>query len=357
MVIVISKIKILVVDDSAMVRKMLSMELAKDSAIEVLDTAVDPYVARDKIIELKPDVVLLDVEMPRMDGITFLRKLMRYYPSRVIIVSSLAKSGGEVALAAIEYGAMDVMAKPSVSYSVSEMIEQLIDKIKEVAQIPMWRVQEIAKRKLAALDTNEVFNRDKKIGQAMIKTTNKIIAIGASTGGTVAIREILQSLPSNTPPIVIVQHMPEYFTKSFAEGLDKVCSMKVKEAEDNEILSVGKALIAPGNYHLSVKRSGAVYYSKISQEERIFHQRPAVEVLFNSLAKCAGKNSIGVILTGMGKDGARGLLNMKNEGAFTISQDERTSIVFGMPKEAIEIGAVDSVKPIGSIAGEILKKL
>lgn len=353
----IKKIRVLIVDDSAMVRKMLSMELSKEPCIEVLDSAPDPYIARDKIVELKPDIVLLDIEMPRMDGITFLRKLMKYYPTRVIVVSSLAQSGGEVALAAIEYGAMDVLAKPSVSYSVSEMTDQLIDKIKEVSQIPMWRVEKIAKEKILDSGTSQKAFNEQKIKQSMIKTTNKIIAIGASTGGTGAIREILQRLPANTPPIVIAQHMPQHFTKSFAESLDKICNMKVKEAENNEILSVGKVLIAPGNYHLSIKRSGAVYYAKLNQEDRVFHQRPSVEVLFNSVAEVAGKNSIGVILTGMGRDGAQGLLNMKTAGAFTIAQDENTSVVFGMPKEAIDLGGVDRIKPLDFIAGEIISRL
>lgn len=353
---VIGKIRVLAVDDSAMVRKMLSMELSKDPQIEVIDTAVDPFMARDKILEHKPDVILLDIEMPRMDGLTFLRKLMKHYPSRVIIVSSVAEEGGEVALAALEYGAMDVIAKPAVAYSVADMMENLTQKIKEIAKIPMWRIEQIVKERQKAKE-NEGSGDRPQTSKAMLKTTNKIIAIGASTGGTEAITKVLQKMPANAPPIVIVQHMPQFFTKNFADRIDKTCAVKVKEAEDSEILSVGKALIAPGNYHMEIKRSGAVYYTKLTQEERVFHQRPAVEVLFNSVAKFAGKNAVGVILTGMGRDGAQGLLNMRNAGAYTIAQDEKSCIVFGMPKEAIDLGAVNRVVSIERVTDEILRHL
>jgi two-component system chemotaxis response regulator CheB len=316
----------------------------------VVGTAQDPYFARDKILELKPDVILLDIEMPKMDGLTFLKKLMTNYPCRVIIVSSLSEKNSEVALKAFEYGALEVVAKPGVAYSVQDMSEELIEKIKHVAQIPQ--------SKLKKLDRKKVSRPNKSTeSKSMLKTTNKVIAIGASTGGTDAIKTVLEGLPNTIPPIMIVQHMPPYFTKSFAERLDQICPMKVKEAEDMEILAPGKALIAPGNTHMELKRSGALYYAKLVDKPRVFHQKPSVEILFDSVAKYAGKNAIGVILTGMGKDGAQGLLNMKNAGAYTIAQDEASSIVFGMPKEAINIGAADKIASLYDIASEIKRNI
>lgn len=344
------KIKVLVVDDSALVRKMLSAELSKSDEINVIGTAPDPYIARSKIIKLNPDVILLDIEMPRMDGLTFLRKLMKYYPVRVIIISSLAEKGSEVAFKALEYGALEVVAKPGMSYSVKDMIEQLKDKIIGVSKIPDWKlgIKEINKERI-------IPNEPKK--SSLIKTTNKVIAIGASTGGTEALSEILEKMPATIPPIIIVQHMPQYFTKSFAQRLNDICSIEVKEAEDREILSPGKALIAPGNMHMELRRSGAVYYITLHQGPMIYHQRPSVDILFNSVAKYAGKNAVGVILTGMGKDGASGLLHMKNEGAYTIAQDEKSCVVFGMPKEAIEIGAVSKVVSLNYIVDKIVNCL
>ena len=346
------KIKVLICDDSAMVRKILQTELAKEKAIQVIGAEPDPYAARDRIVKEKPDVLLLDVEMPRMDGVTFLRKLMIHYPIRVIIVSSLAESGSEVAMKAIEYGALEVMCKPGNAYSVGDMGEQLIDKIKAVAAIPEYRFKMIAQQ--AASNSAKAASQVKQAPTAMIKTTNKIIAIGASTGGTDALREVLTSMPSNIPPIVIVQHMPQHFTKTFANRLDELCTIKVREASDMEILAPGKALIAPGNMHMEIMRSGAVYYAKLVDGPLVFHQRPAVENLFLSVAKFAGKNSVGVILTGMGRDGARGMLEMKKSGAHTIAQDEKSCVVFGMPKEAIDIGAVEQIVPLKDVAGAIV---
>ncbi|MGE5381254.1 MAG: protein-glutamate methylesterase/protein-glutamine glutaminase [Methylocystaceae bacterium] len=344
------KIKVLIVDDSALVRKLLSSELARDEEIEVVDTAADPYIARDKIVQLKPDVILLDIEMPRMDGLTFLRKLMKHYPCRVIVVSSLAEAGGEVAVRAVEYGALEVMAKPGAAYSVNDMAEQLIEKIKAVARIPVW--------KLGPRKTGSPASATASMpGTSLLRTTNKIIAIGASTGGTEALREVLEMLPLNIPPVMIVQHMPKYFTSSFAKRLNDICAIQVKEAEDNEILSPGKAIIAPGNVHMELRRSGAVYYARLTDGPLVCHQRPAVEVLFKSVARYAGKNAIGVIMTGMGRDGAQGLLEMRSQGAYTIAQDERSCVVFGMPKEAILAGAVIQVAPLERIAGEIVKSL
>lgn len=335
-----TKIKVLIVDDSAMVRKILSQELAKDPAIEVVGTAPEPFIARDKIVYLKPDVVILDIEMPRMDGLTFLEKLMEYYPMPVIIVSSLAKGSCDVALRALELGAVDVMAKPGSSYSVQDLSEQLIEKIKAAARMKQFK-------RVKAQPEAELMVRSP--GKALIKSTNKIIAIGASTGGTEAIKQVLINLPVDMPPIIIVQHMPPIFTKSFADRLNSLCKLEIKEAVDQELLISGKVLIAPGNFHLVLKRSGAQYYVEVKDGPLVFHQRPSVEVLFQSVATYAGANSVGVILTGMGQDGATGLLEMRKSGAFTIAQDEASCIVFGMPKEAIQVGAAIQVVPLENI--------
>ncbi|MDF2541729.1 MAG: Response regulator receiver modulated CheB methylesterase [Herbinix sp.] len=340
-----SKIKVLVVDDSAFVRKVFTEKLSNDPDIEVIGSAVDPYVARDMIVERNPDVILLDIEMPRMDGLTFLGKIMKYFPKKVIVVSSLAESGGEVALKAVELGAIDVVAKPGNSYSVEEMTEQLIDKIKAVHAISLKKIQFNNQ-----MNSNNVIEKK----QSMIRTTNKIIAIGASTGGTEAIQYILQRMPVNCPPIIIVQHMPMHFTKAFANRLNEICEIKVKEAENRDIISPGKALIAPGNLHMELSRSGAVYNVKLINGPMVHHQRPAVDVLFQSVAKYAGKNAVGVLLTGMGKDGAQGLLSIKNSGAITLAQDEKSCVVYGMPREAVELGAVQKIIPLNRMTQEIL---
>jgi two-component system chemotaxis response regulator CheB len=338
-----TKIKVLIVDDSALVRKIFSQELAKDPAIEVVGTAPEPYIARDKIVYLKPDVVILDIEMPKMDGLTFLEKLMEYYPMPVIIVSSLAQGSCDVALRALEIGAVDVMAKPGSSYSVQDLSEQLIEKIKAAAQMKRFK-------KIKRTDSETVVSRPPNPpSRALMKSTNKIIAIGASTGGTEAIKEVLVNLPGDMPPIIIVQHMPPIFTKSFADRLNSLCKLEVREATDQEILCPGKVLIAPGNYHMVLKRSGAQYYVEVKDGPLVFHQRPSVEVLFQSVATYAGPNAIGVIMTGMGGDGAKGLLEMKKAGAFTIAQDEASCIVFGMPKEAIQMGAAMQVAPLENV--------
>ncbi len=324
-------IKVLIIDDSALVRKILSRELNKDSEIKVVGKAPDPFLGRDKIVELKPDVIILDIEMPRMDGLTFLEKLMKYHPMPVIIVSSLAQKGGDVALKAMELGAMEVIAKPGSSYSVGDMGEQLREKIKAVYRLNPGRPLSFK------------IDSQKKVSNqtALLKTTNKIVAIGASTGGTEAIKQVLISLPPGMPPILIVQHMPQYFTRSFAERLNAICELEVKEAEHGDLAAPGRVLIAPGNKHMELNRSGARYYIKIKDGPLVFHQRPSVEVLYNSVARYAASNAIGVILTGMGRDGAKGLLKMKEAGAFTIAQDEKTSVVYGMPKEASSLGAVN----------------
>lgn len=345
MVIKMEKIKVLIIDDSAVVRKILSLELSKSGDIEVIGTAPNPIIGRDKIVMLKPDVIILDVEMPEMDGLTFLEKLMKYHPMPVIILSSLAEEGGEVALKAVELGACEVLAKPGSSYSVKDMSEQLIEKVKAVSKI----------KNLKPIKISAVEKVEKKRNMAMIKTTNKIVAIGASTGGTEAIRDVLTKLPAETPPMVIVQHMPANFTKAFADRLNEICQIEVREAKNGDQLLPGTALIAPGNKHMEVRRSGANYFVNVVDGPLIYHQRPAVENLFLSVAKYVGSNAIGVILTGMGKDGSTGMLEMKKQKAFNIAQDEKSSIVFGMPKEAIELGAVDVVAPLEKIPELIMK--
>lgn len=337
-------IKVLVIDDSAMIRKVFEQELSKDPEIEVVGTAPDPFVGRDKIVYLKPDVITLDVEMPRMDGLTFLEKLMKYYPIPVVIVSSLAKKGGDVALKAMELGAVEVLSKPGTAYSVGDMSEQLIEKVKAAASV------KVTKREVSASSTTSVV----KTASISVKTTNKIIAIGASTGGTEALKEVITRFPPNCPPVVVVQHMPQNFTKAFAERLNNLSQVEVKEAEDGDHLSIGRVLIAPGNKHMEIRRSGINYYVTLFDGPMVFHQRPAVELLFNSVAKYAGQNAVGALLTGMGKDGAEGLLNMRNAGANTIAQDERSCVVFGMPKEAITLGAAQVVKPLLEIPQTIL---
>lgn len=341
-----NKIKVLIIDDSAMVRKIFSEELSKDPRIEVVGSAPDPFIGRDKIVQLQPDVVILDIEMPRMDGLTFLGKLMKHHPMPVIVVSSLAKDGGEVALRAVELGAMEVLAKPGPSYSVKDMSEQLIVKIIAVAGVRKFSRFTVS----AAGPAVSVPAK-----RSILKTTHKIIAIGASTGGTEAIKAVLLPLPVEMPPILVVQHMPQYFTKIFADRLNQMCALEVKEAEDQEPAMPGKVLIAPGNRHMVLKRSGASYYVELKNGPLVFHQRPSVEVLFSSVAKFAGVNAIGAILTGMGKDGATGLLEMRRAGAVTLAQDEQSSVVYGMPKEAVAIGAVNKVVPLTQFPQELMR--
>ena len=336
------KVRVLIVDDSAFVRDVFTRELSHDSEIEVVGTAPDPYVARDRIVELKPDVVTLDIEMPRMDGITFLRKLMHYFPLPVIIVSSLTPAGGELAMEAMDAGAVDVMCKPGSAYTVGELSVQLIDKIKSAAHV---RVQRITAPTAAA----------PRRQLAMTKTTNKVVAIGASTGGTQALQDVLTALPTNAPGIVIVQHMPEHFTRSFADRLDSLCAIRVKEAEDGDSVLPGHAFIAPGNKHLLLKRSGARYYCEVKEGPLVSRHRPSVDVLFKSVAKYAGRNAVGVIMTGMGADGADGLKLMREAGATTIGQDEKSCVVYGMPKEAFERGGVEHVVSLDRIPSAILQ--
>jgi len=335
-------IKVLVVDDSSVVRKVFSEELSREKGIKVIGTAPDPYVARDKIVKLKPDVVTLDIEMPRMDGLTFLKKLMKHYPLPVIIVSSLTKKGGKVAMEALASGALEVISKPTAAYSVGDMSVQLADKIRAVARVDITKKFKTAQK----VGTGQTLVSTK----ALSATTNKIIAIGASTGGTEAIKAVLTRMPLNCPGIVIVQHMPANFTTSFAERLNSLSQIKVKEAADGDSIINGQALLAPGNYHMLLRRSGARYYVQVKKGPMVHHQRPAVDVLFRSVANYVGANAIGIILTGMGTDGAAGMLEMKQAGARTIAQDEKSCVVFGMPKEAIKSGGVDKIVPLDAVA-------
>jgi len=341
------KIRVLVVDDSAIVRKIITEVLSREPDLEVVGTAPDPYVARDKIVHNRPDVITLDVEMPRMDGLTFLKKLMHYHPLPVIIVSSLTPKGGALALQALELGAVEVLAKPGGSFSVGDLGAELVQKIRVAAHVrfsPRRTSEDSPPTPPSRLTPLAV-------------TSEKIIAIGASTGGTEAIKEILIRLPQNTPGTVIVQHMPPKFTTSFAERLNQLCAMEVKEAEDGDSVVTGRVLLAPGNFHMLLKRSGARYYVQVKNGPPVHHQRPSVDVLFNSAALTAGPNAVGVILTGMGADGAEGLLAMKERGAYTIAQDESSCVVFGMPKEAIKRGAVQKVLPLSRIPEEIQRAL
>ncbi|PLX51047.1 MAG: chemotaxis response regulator protein-glutamate methylesterase [Desulfobulbaceae bacterium] len=342
-----AKIRVLIVDDSAVVRKVFREELAKEPDIEVVGAAPDPYVAREQIVELKPDVITLDIEMPRMDGITFLRKLMKHFPLPVIIVSSLTQAGSAIAMEAMDVGAVEVLAKPGAAYSVGEMGEQLAEKIRAAARV------DVTRRRMAPKVAAPV----RVSSRALTASTNKIIAIGASTGGTEALKEVLTRLPATIPGIMIVQHMPANFTTSFAERLDSLCPFRVKEAEDGDTVIPGQALLAPGNFHMVMRRSGARYFVNVKNGPLVCHQRPAVDVLFNSVAAFGGKNAIGVILTGMGKDGAQGMLKMKEAGAKTIAQDEKSCVVFGMPKEAIASGGVDQVLPLDRISQAIVDLL
>lgn len=341
-------IKVLVVDDSALVRKVLTEELSRYSDIEVVGGAIDPYVARDKIVRLKPDVITLDIEMPRMDGLSFLSKLMKFYPMPVVVVSSLTPQNSQNAIRALELGAVEVICKPGSSLSTTDISKQLVDAIRTAARA------KIARR------TSLVEPADKESSSAykiQLKTTHKVIAIGASTGGTIAIENILTRMPMNIPGILVVQHMPEYFTASFAERLNTLCKIEVREAKDGDTAGPGLALIAPGGHHMLLERSGAFYNVRIKGGPMVHHQKPSVDVLFHSVAKNAGANAMGVLLTGMGADGADGLLAMKQNKAYTIAQDEATSVVYGMPGEAVHLGAACDVLPLGEISNRIIKRL
>ncbi len=346
------KIKVLIVDDSALVRDILSRGLALDRDIEVVGTAGDPYIAAEKIPILKPDVLTLDVEMPKMNGVDFLKKLMPQDPIPVVMVSSLTHKGAAITLAALNAGAVDFAAKPSsdVSRGLTEMLGELCDKIKIAANTNISALKHnLFKSERPKLLPQNINNKNpKSVNEKYI--LDKLIVIGASTGGTVALRKLLSRLPENMPGIVIVQHMPPGFTKQFADTLNDVCSMQAVEGIDGEPVKKGKIIIAPGGLQLEVKGTAAAgYFIQCYEGNKVCGHSPSVEVLFKSAAKCAGKNSIGVILTGMGADGAFGLLDLRNAGGYTIAQDEATSVVYGMPKAAFECGAVNRVAPLDII--------
>ncbi|PGH58817.1 chemotaxis response regulator protein-glutamate methylesterase [Azospirillum palustre] len=367
------KIRVLIVDDSATVRQTLAGILSSDPQIEVMGTAADPYAAVRRIAEEAPDVITLDVEMPRMDGITFLRKLMGQHPIPVVMCSSLVEDGSETLMQALEAGAVDVILKPRIDTRQSLLDAQvrICDTVKAAARA---RPRASARRASAAATPHGTSHAtplgrtrapEPKLsadvmmpapsGGAMARTTERVICIGASTGGTEALREVLEALPADSPGIVIVQHMPESFTAAFARRLDSLCEMTVREARDGDTVLRGQVLIAPGNRHMLLQRSGARYLVAVKEGPLVSRHRPSVDVLFRSAAHCAGGNAVGVIMTGMGDDGATGMREMQQAGAFTVAQDEESCVVFGMPKEAIARGGVDKVVGLSSIPREILR--
>lgn len=348
------KIKVLIVDDSAIVRSMLEERLSQERDIIVVGTAPDPFIARDKVLKLRPDVITLDIEMPRMDGLTFLDKLMTYYPIPVLIVSSITTKDKFAAIKAMEIGAFDVVNKPGGSISISEVMNDIIMKVRQAFELKDVYVQ---KRK--EVDSRMIQKRERKsaVPRTMlsnISTTDRYIAIGASTGGTVALEEIFKELPANLPPILVVQHMPPNFTRQFAERLNELSQMSIKEAEDGDLITPGNAYIAKGGFHMTVEHRGALLFAKLSDTDKVHFQKPAVDVLFHSMAETVGMNALGVLLTGMGKDGAEGLLHMRKKGARTIAQDEASSIVWGMPRAAVELGAAEEIIALDSVADKII---
>ena len=350
------KIKVLIVDDSAVVRQTLADILSSDPHIEVMAIAADPYVAADKMRAEIPDVITLDVEMPRMDGLTFLHKIMSQHPIPVVMCSSLAEGGSETVMKALEYGAVDVIQKPRVG--TKQFLEdariRICDTVRAAA---LSRVKKISTKMMRTVQPKLTADAvlEKPTSRAMVQTTEKVVVVGASTGGTEALRVFLEALPPDAPGIVIVQHMPEHFTAAFAKRLDSICRVSIKEAAEDDTVIPGRALIAPGNRHLLLKRSGARYFVEVKDGPLVSRHRPSVDVLFRSTARYAGKNAVGVIMTGMGDDGANGMKEMKEGGAITIAQDEASCVVFGMPHEAIKRGAVDKVLPLEEIAGAVLR--
>ncbi|RLD77130.1 MAG: chemotaxis response regulator protein-glutamate methylesterase [Bacteroidetes bacterium] len=351
------KIRVLIVDDSAIVRNALAEIFNLDPSIEVIDTAGDPYIAAKKIQKEVPDVITLDIEMPRMDGLTFLRKIMSQHPIPVVVISSLTERGTQTALKALEYGAVEIITKPQMH--TKEFIEESRIKICDI--IKAAAVSRLKRKSLSKTKTLEVKPKlsadaviSKRAKYSLPKTTEIVISVGASTGGTEALKVFLEEMPLDTPGIVIVQHMPEHFTRSFAERLNDICSISVKEAEDGDSVLQGRALIAPGNKHTLLRRSGARYYVEVKEGPLVNRHRPSVDVLFRSTALYAGSNAIGIIMTGMGDDGAKGLLEMKEAGAKTIAQDEASCVVYGMPKEAVKLNAADKVLPLEKIASHAL---
>ncbi len=343
-----TRLKVLIVDDSALMRQLLTKILSSDPELEVVGTAGDPYAAREKIKLLNPDVLTLDIEMPRMDGLTFLEKLMRGHPMPVIMISSLTDKGADTTLRALSLGAIDYVSKPKVDVSngTIEQAEAIVAKVKAAAHARVRRANASAPQPAALSEKKYQFS-----------ATHKIVAIGASTGGTEALKDLLSPLPADFPGIVIVQHMPETFTRQFSERLDSLCKIRVKEAQDGDRILPGHALLSPGGHHMAIVRRGMEYAVHVYRGERVNLHMPSVDVLFSSCAHNMGKNALGVLLTGMGADGAKGMLEMKHAGSFNIAQDESTSVVFGMPREAIQLNAVDRVLPLGQIPEALLRQL
>ncbi|WP_244617192.1 protein-glutamate methylesterase/protein-glutamine glutaminase [Pleomorphomonas diazotrophica] len=355
------RVRVLIVDDSASVRQTLSTILGNDPEIEVIGVAADPFVAAKRLREDIPDVITLDVEMPRMDGITFLKKLMAQHPIPVVMCSSLVEEGSETLMQTLEAGAVDVILKPKIAAAdhLAEQAMLICDTVKSAARARLGRRRNAPPAAPAGLKTPAPkLTADAMLPPvahgAMAKTTEIIVAVGASTGGTEALREFLMALPANAPGIVIVQHMPEHFTAAFAKRLDGLCQVSVKEAEDGDPVLRGHVLIAPGGRHLLLERQGARYHVAVKDGPLVSRHRPSVDVLFRSTARAAGPNAVGVIMTGMGDDGARGLLEMKEAGAHTVAQDEESCVVFGMPKEAIARGGVDTILSLEDIAPHII---
>ena len=361
-----SKIKVLIVDDSALVRQVMTEILNANSAIEVIGTAQDPLDAREKIKKLKPDVLTLDVEMPKMDGITFLANLMRLHPLPVVMVSTLTEKGADITFEALELGAVDFVSKPKIDVTdgLNEYAAEICEKVITASQVNVSKISDRRARKVTSTEETGITPKlsadavleKRSASKTKLKTTEKIIALGASTGGTEAIKEVLMSMPANSPGMVISQHIPEAFSKPFAERMDKNSAMTVYEAVDGQQILPGHVYIAPGNRHLIVERSGARYICRLNDGPLVNRHKPSVDVMFRSVAHNVGPNAIGVILTGMGADGAEGLKEMLENGATTLVQDEKTSVVWGMPGEAYKIGAAQDQYPLEKIAKELLKR-
>ena len=365
-----SKIKVLVVDDSALVRQVMTEVLNSNSAIEVIGTAKDPFDARDKIKTLKPDVLTLDVEMPKMDGITFLANLMRLHPLPVVMVSTLTQAGADITFEALELGAIDFVSKPSIGVSegLNDYAEEICEKVITASKVNVSKISDrkarIASKSSSSSEQIKVDTKlsadavleKRSVPKTKLKTTDKIIALGASTGGTEAIKEVLMRMPVNSPGIVISQHIPEAFSKPFAERMNKFSEMTVYEAVDGQQILPGHVYIAPGNRHLIIERSGARYICRLNDGPPVNRHKPSVDVMFRSVAQNVGPNAIGVILTGMGADGADGLKEMLENGASTLVQDEKSSVVWGMPGEAFKRGAAQDQYPLEKIAKELLKR-
>lgn len=349
-----AKIKVLVVDDSAVVRQVLTAQLQADPDIEMIGAAADPLLAMTRMQVQWPDVIVLDIEMPRMDGITFLKKIMAERPTPVVICSTLTEKGTETAMAALSAGAVSIITKPKIGLKqfLNDVSDDLISAVKAAARANVRRLQVAPK-----LTADAVLPAADARSSALLRTTDRVVALGTSTGGTQALEVVLRALPRMSPGIVIVQHMPEHFTAAFADRLNGLCQIEVREARHNDRVMAGRALIAPGGKHMLLRRNGAQYHVEVVDGPLVNRHRPSVDVLFRSVAKCAGANALGVIMTGMGDDGAAGLLEMRKAGAQTVGQDEASCVVYGMPKEAVKRGAVAKVVPLDAIAREIQAQL